>query len=95
MAGGGTGKLHTGSFTVARIDADGSDPHHVSIFQDEPWEDALDFEGWPDTDGGMTPWDEATDIVAVGDALVADLLLILHGSSLSRVGASGKSGAVQ
>lgn len=71
LAGGGTGRLGTGSFTVARIDADGADPHHVSIFQDEAWEDALDFESWTDTHGGMTPWDEAADIIAVGDALVA------------------------
>lgn len=60
----------TGTAIVARIAPDGSDAYHAEIYQDESWEELLDFETWTDTAGGDTPYDAYFDIAPSGDGFV-------------------------
>ncbi|MDJ0866229.1 MAG: hypothetical protein QNK03_08990 [Myxococcota bacterium] len=52
----------TGAALLGRIAADGSDPRHALMIQDEAWETLLDYEPFEDTQGGDTAYDEWFDI---------------------------------
>lgn len=62
--------FETTSGLVAKIDGDGSNPHHAMLFQDFQWEDLFDFEEWVQLAGGESAYDEFFDIAPSGDGFV-------------------------
>lgn len=71
MVGEAGGPLNSsGAAMVASIDSDGNNAHHAFLFQDETWEQTLDFKTYTDTAGGDTPYDEFFDIKAVSGGMI-------------------------